>query len=242
MIYSERVVTRLDDFDCSGRLKPSSALKLFENCADHHSDAVRDGEMKSLMHNAEWILTEWYLEISRLPMRGEALFAETWIRGKGPCVRCEREFALKSGDGEVLVTGQTMLSLLDVDAGRVVRISEALMNKYVPEDCGMFDMRPAKLKLPERFDSSVPFALRRSDLDYNRHVHNTAYLDFSTELIPDGMLRRDPLSIRLNYRRALKEGDSPVARVVCDSGLFTVAIFSSDELCTLCEIDCRRER
>ena len=45
MIYSERVITRLDDFDCSAKLKPSSVLKLFENCADHHTDAVRDSEL-----------------------------------------------------------------------------------------------------------------------------------------------------------------------------------------------------
>mgnify|MGYP004525473009 FL=1 len=240
MIYSERVITRLDDFDCSARLKPSSVLKLFENCADHHTDTVRDSELKTLMHSAEWILTEWSLNISRLPKRGEKLFAETYIRGKGPCVRCEREFRLKCGD-ELLVTGQTMLSLLDVDRGRVVRISEELMNKYGPEQDGIFDMRRSKLRLPESFELSVPFALRRSDLDYNRHVHNTAYLDFATELIPDEALRCDPLSVRIMYKRALKAGDSPVACAHNDAGLWTLAVMCDGELCTVCEVDCRRK-
>ena len=134
-----------------------------------------------------------------------------------------------------------MLSLLDVDRGRVVRISEELMNKYGPEQDGIFDMRRSKLCLPESFELSVPFALRRSDLDYNRHVHNTAYLDFVTELIPDEALRCDPLSVRIMYKRALKAGDSPVACAHNDAGLWTLAVMCDGELCTVCEVDCRRK-
>lgn len=236
MIFKDKSVTRLDDFGSDGKMKLSSVLKLFENAADHHRDAVTDDEMRAAMGSSEWILTQWDVFLHRLPHRSEKLFVDTWIVGKGPAVRCDREFVMRNTEGDVLAEGETKLSLFDVETQRIVRVSEVIIDKYGPETEKLWSKKLPKLKEPQNFDLTGVVPLRRSDLDYNRHVHNTAYLDLACELVPEAVLKADPKGFRVQYKQQLKEGDLATVKVSHDGDLWSVAIFSGDTLCTLCVI------
>lgn len=237
MIFKDESVTRLDDFGSDGKMKLSSVLKLFENAADHHRDAVTDDEMRAAMGSSEWILTQWDVLLHRLPRRTEKLFVDTWIVGKGPAVREDREFVMRSAEGEVLAEGETKLSLFDVETQRIVRVSEVIIDKYGPETEKLRSGKLPKLKEPETFELTGVVPLRRSDLDYNRHVHNTAYLDLACELIPEAVLKEDPKSFRVLYKHQLKEGDLATVKVGNSGNKWCAAIYTGDTLCTLCEIN-----
>ncbi len=232
MIFKDASVTRLDDFGSNGKMKLSSVLKLFENAADHHKDAVTDDEMRAAMGRCEWILTQWDVKIERLPQRSETLFVDTWIVGKGPAVREDREFVMRNADNEVLAIGETKLSLFDVEAQRIERASELIIEKYGPETEKLWSVKLPKLREPSEFDSESVVPLRRSDLDYNRHVHNTAYLDLACEPIPETEVK----GFRVSYKRQLKEGDTATVRTKRSGNKWIAAIYSDAGLCTLCEI------
>lgn len=236
MVFKDRSVTRLDDFGSDGKMKLSSVLKLFENAADHHRDAVSDDEMRAAMGSSEWILTQWDVLLHRLPHRSEKLFVDTWIVGKGPAVRADREFVMRSAEGDVLAEGETKLSLFDVEAQRIVRVSEVIIDKYGPETEKLWQKKLPKLKEPEEFDLTGVVPLRRSDLDYNRHIHNTAYLDLACELVPEAVLKADPKGFRVQYKHQLKEGDLATVKVRHDGDTLSVAIFSGEVLCALVEV------
>lgn len=236
MIFKDKSVTRLDDFGSDGRMKLSSVLKLFENAADHHKDAVTDDEMKAEMGRSEWILTQWDVKLERLPRRSEKLFVDTWIVGKGPAVRADREFVMRNAEGDVLAQGETKLSLFDVETQRIVRVSEVIIDKYGPETEKLWEKKLPKLKEPEQFDLTGVVPLRRSDLDYNHHLHNTTYLDLATEFVPADVLKCEPKGFRVQYKHQLKSGDLATVKISHDGDIWSSAIYSGDTLCTLCEI------
>lgn len=237
MVFKDISITRLDDFGSDDRMKLSSVLKLFENAADHHKDAVTDDELKAEMGSSEWILTQWDVKIERLPRRGEKLMVDTWIVGEGAKVRHDREFVLRTEAGDVLALGETKLSVFDVEAQRILRISETVTAKYRPEEYRLWDKKLPKLKEPTVFEIEGTVALRRSDLDYNRHVHNTAYLDLAAEILPEGeLVKNEPRGFRVLYKQQLKGGDTATLKAHRSEDAWCVAIYSGDALCTLCEI------
>ena len=75
--------------------------------------------------------------------------------------------------------------------------------------------------------------LRRSDIDFNGHVHNTKYLDLALEALPDTVPRDVFTGFRMVYPKAVKDVEAVTLKyTLTDTGPF-VCVYSADTLCTL---------
>ena len=72
----------------------------------------------------------------------------------------------------------------------------------------MFASAAPRLRAPDTFDGEKTLPLRRSDIDFNGHVHNTKYLDFALEALPDSVPRDAFTGIRMIYPKAVKDANS----------------------------------
>ena len=89
----------------------------------------------------------------------------------------------------------------------------------------MFEEELPRMQEPESFSSEHTIQLRRSDIDYNGHVHNTRYLDFAMEALPEEYYRQDGCkSFRINYRNPVMLSDHPVLRMKETETGFVVGI------------------
>lgn len=236
MFFSENTFTRIDDFDRNGNMKPSALLRILENTASHHSDFVRDKMPAGHINSIVWIITDWRMEILRAPQCREELSVTTWIVGKAPAAYTDRQLVVKNADGEELVRAEVRHALLNVEENRLVRLDEDTVSRYEPEQLRLFDSRMPRLHLPDGFAQEEHFALRRADIDYNGHVHNTAYLDFALEPIPEEVLLRGVKSVRMTYKKALKYGDDVTIKSAELEDKWLVGIYSGDELSFAAEI------
>ena len=206
MIFRESVTTRIDDFGLHGCMRPAAILKLMENTANHHMTAVIGNVMDAEETGLTWMLTEWRVKILRTPTYKDSLQVETWILGNVPSARSDRMIRITDGNGEELVIAQAKLALFDLNRGRVVMLEEEHLKPYQPEDLRLFEDELPRFKLPEACRPEVPVAVRRSDVDFNGHVHNTVYLDYAMELLPDGFHENEITSFRIVFRKSLKYG------------------------------------
>lgn len=237
MIFKEQTHTRIDDFDLNGNIKPAALLKLLENTASHHSNYVRDKMPAGSIGSIVWIITDWRVKILRTPNFKDSLTAETWIVGKAPAVYADRQLILRDAAGAAIVHAEAKHALLDVEANRIARIDDETMSRYEPETERLFEGKAPRLRMPESFEHECAIALRRSDIDYNGHVHNTAYLDFAEELLPEQERLSGAKAFRLTYRRALKYGDRVTVKGTETDGVWKIGIYSGDELASAAEIE-----
>ena len=75
------------------------------------------------------------------------------------------------------------------------------------------------LPVPDVFDIELPFRVRHSDLDINRHVNNTVYVDWALETLPKDIIGRiRPEIIEVSYRAEANYGGRVLSRSCYDDG------------------------
>ncbi len=231
MIYNAEYLPRIDDLDRFGALSLKAILDIIEDAGDRHSAAVEKSVFEKSLEGYTWILTEWNVKIIRRPGSGERLRVSTWTHGKYPALLISREYRMQSESGEDLVLASARMGLMDVSSGRLVRITEDYMSVYEPEDFSVLEPpSPPRLREPKQFDRVTTVPLRRSDMDFNGHTHNTKYIIIASEAIPEE-LEREASYIRIAYHNPLRGGSARVTCSLDESGA-TLGIY--DENGTFC--------
>ncbi len=237
MIYTEIYQPRISDYDRNGKLSYEAILQILETAGSHHSNSVGDHVIEGSQRGIAWILSAWRVQILHRTNSKENLYIATWAHGKAPASVVYRDFVLSDQNGNEMIRAEAKFALLDLASGRLTRITEDLFASYQPEDKIIFDTSTPKLQIPEEFDSEQMITLRRSDIDFNGHVHNTRYLDFAMEVLPEAIHGiHDVSEIHINYRKPVKEGSMITVKRTTTETSHIVCIYSNTELCTLIEI------
>jgi len=241
MIFKEKMITRMEDFDSNGELTWKAVVQLFENVGSHHSDSVGDSVIDGSFNGQAWILTEWKLEmLTKIPYMKE-LYVETWSKGALNALLVERDYQLKDIDGNVLAKGVASFVLLNTQKGRPERITEDLVEKYAPESLDVFEGRQfARMKEPKEYQSQQEIVLRRTDIDFNHHVHNLTYLDYVTELLPTELYSQQNFThCRIAYRKAFEEGEQVIGKCLVEGSTVKIGFYGVDQkVRTMVELTC----
>lgn len=234
MFFTEEFEPRIDDYNANGNLSMEAMLKILENCGNHHSQSVLD---TTTTNGVSWILAEWRLEVIRRPKISEKLTVTTWAHGKAPAMSTQREFVAEDGKGNTLFRASDKLALVDMKENKMLKITPEHLSLYRPEEKTAFDSLPSRLLEPESYDGQMPLLLRRSDIDFNGHVHNTRYLDFAMEAMTEDDYAADSFSqARIIYRAPIKPNDKPEIRTKRTETGSVFGIYAENRLCTLIEI------
>lgn len=237
MYYQESIIPRISDFDRYGRLSYTALLHLLENIGSRHSDHVNDNILDGSGSGIAWILTDWRLHIERLPDDNGELLLKTWGRGKAPSSIVYRDFTVQNSDGETIVAADSKFALLDLANGKLTKISRELFDSYGPEEETVFDSPIPRLREPAEFEGSSIVSLRRSDIDFNGHMHNSRYLDIALEVLPAELCGSGFFGdIHIVYRRPVKEGSEVALRYTFGSDGGIIGLFTDDTLCSLIEL------
>ena len=115
--------------------------------------------------------------------------------------------------------------MFDLRAQKIIRIDQPRFRSYQPEARGVFASAAPRLRAPAAFDGEKTLPLRRSDIDFNGHVHNTKYLDFALEALPDSVPRDAFTGIRMIYPKAVKDANSVTLKyTLTDTGPLRVRL------------------
>ncbi|MFZ5572821.1 MAG: acyl-[acyl-carrier-protein] thioesterase [Thermodesulfobacteriota bacterium] len=205
-IYQRTFRVRYSETGTDGQLKPISIFKYFQDAASEHAYLQGISALHLRARDYAWVVQRYHATIRAYPRWNEPIHLETW--------RCPhknlyelRIFEIRSGAGELLVTGKSIWVMIHFPTKRPVRLSRL--------------MTPELLAPPRQIDNDLPeipacgegnpetvFRIRRSDLDFNGHVNNTAYIEWALETGPETViLNRLPADIDVHYISDAGYGD-----------------------------------
>lgn len=223
MIFKKNYETLLSDSDARGKLSLRSLLNVLEDIGACHSDYVQNNLIEGSQEGHAWVLSDWTVEICRQLTPGEPVCVSTWAAGKPGDLIGYREIDTVTSDGEPVAHATGQMVIVDRNKGRMIRFPESFL-RYEPEP----PRNPAgikRVKLPKSFELEQTLAVRKADIDYNGHVHNTAYLDYAQEIAPE---LPEPKGFRIVYKSSAMPGELLTLKYHREQERHVVAICHED--------------
>ena len=144
---------------------------------------------------------------------------------------------LHSESGEVLARGQAKLALVDRSCNKPCLPTPERLAAYQPELRTAFVDKLPRLRPPAGCNAESPVQLRRSDMDYNGHLHNTAYLALALDAAPQQVRSGGVHSFRISYRSPLRLGDAPTLQSCPQSGGWAASFVRAGEVCAVVAVN-----
>lgn len=230
MIYKEKLKLGLKDIGKDNKIKNRAILECLENIGSYHSDIAGYGANDTKTTKVSWILLEWKLQVLDRPTYGDELEIHTWARGINKFFTY-RDYEIYNKDNKLCAIATSKWALINIETGKLVRLTEEIINKYNPEDKYVFSEPDIeKLELPNESDSLLEYTVIRKDIDINKHMHNLYYLDLAYEALPEEIYEKRPFdNVRITYKKEIKLGDVVKCEYSQLNNKYVVVIKSEDE-------------
>jgi medium-chain acyl-[acyl-carrier-protein] hydrolase len=176
-VWQERRCVESFDIDLLGRLRPQALFSHLLNAAWNHAQGSIYGYGALAAQDMTWLLIKVQMRIRRQPRWGDDLIIETWPKW-AERLYASRDFAVTSPAGEKLVSATTGWIILNKATGRPHRFDPA--GDGLPWQPDRIELETDLQKAPELQDGRevARYRVRFSDIDVNRHVGSSRYLQW----------------------------------------------------------------
>ncbi len=198
------------DVGKSNELTNKGLLGFLEDIAGMHSNQVGFGLNNIDKTGLTWVLLNWKVRIFKRPLYGESIFIKTWARNSVKFYTF-RDFEVYDNNNELVAIASSKWVLMDAKTMHLTKIPEEMIGKYKPELTCVFEGEPEinKIDTPEEYANMLSYTIQRKDIDINRHVHNTYYLDFAYEVLPEDVYENSNLDcFEILYKKETKLGET----------------------------------
>lgn len=239
MFVTDIYEPRFYDYNRSGFLSFEVMLQMLENTSLHHTLLAHD---RFVNEDVAWVLADWRVEIAKRPEAGQKLHVRTWIQNASRAASV-RNFHVTDDNGDEFFRACARYALINRETKRIVRIPEELMAAYEPEEETLFPADAPRLKAPETCEFAQPVILRRRDIDYNGHVHNTRYIEFALEALPEDAYQADDFTaFRVICSSSVEAGTHPEIRRTAEENGWLFSIVVDGRVCTVIELTASQQK
>lgn len=230
MIIEKEYDIKLSDIGRENKITNKALLSYLEDIGGIHSNIAGYGLLDIETTKCSWILLEWKVKIIRRPKYTEKLKIKTWSKGARKYYTY-RDFEVYDNNNNLIAIAATKWVLMNIEKGKVIKVDDEILNKYEIEvgkaviDVEMLD----KVKEPEHYEYSVPYIVRRMDIDVNKHMHNLNYLDLANEVLPEEVFEKQELNdIRIIYKKEIKLGEKVTCNYAYEDNKHIITIKNED--------------
>lgn len=219
----------LEDISQNGKFELYAILKVLENAGNLHSTKSGDNAFEATQEGHAWMLTDWYAEILDYPTYKDTIKVTTWSQPKDSLFTCFRDYEMFAND-KLCVKGISKWASIDINTLRPLKIEDELYARYQPEDkCVFQDFKMPKIPMVQNFSLEKPLEVRRSDIDYNFHVHNLQYIVYAMECLPEDVYKnREFKHIHAAYKMAIMPEEKIVGKYAFEDGKHLINIVNQD--------------
>lgn len=195
--------------DAARRLPPSALVADIISLAVAHADRLGVGYAAMEPNGIMWVMGRLSIEVSRWPAMFDLFTLETWVEGINR-IMSERDFEIRV-NGATAGYARTIWSAIDTTTRRAASLApvmKGLGDVATPDRPCPIDKAP-RLAAPAEPRDTAGYRFSLSDLDFNRHVTTTRYVDLMIDTIPLELYDRSAISrIDLAFHREARYGDS----------------------------------
>lgn len=209
MIFEHKFRTGFRDVGITGLTTNKSIQSNMVDAAGFHSELAGFGVTAMPETKLTWVMLEWKLEVMRRPVYGEEVLIQTWTKSPKKFFSI-RDYKYVDKDGNILAKATSKWVLIDLTIDSMKHIPEELIATYGPEDdINLFEEDFDKQRDLEEYDIVKCFEVSKSDIDINRHVNNTNFIDFAYDIIPLEEFKNTEFnSVRITYKHEIKYGET----------------------------------
>ena len=223
--------------DENAELTVSALFSLLQEMSDNHASLLGAGWHELRDRGYFWVITKIQLRINRLPKWTEPVRLRTWVKNSNAATS-PRDYEMVDADGNLLLAGSSVWAILDIANGRPQRMS-MFDGCFLPQERNAIDRIPPKisaLQLPEEplnRKEVVP-----SDIDINRHVNNSRYIQWAFDVVSEEFRNTHRISgLTVNFLSQAKLGDHySVYTESVSEYEFKTTLYSSDNRQEYCRI------
>lgn len=151
-----------------------------------------------------WIVTDYAIEIERLPRYNEKVTITTEATAYNK-IFCYRNFYVTDEAGNQLMIFKTTFALMDYETRKVAEVPDEVVAVYGADKIKKLIRGPRYKALED--PQEVFYRVRYFDLDMNGHVNNSKYLEWMLDVFElDFLTSYTPSHIDLKYVKEIHHG------------------------------------
>ncbi|MBC5993917.1 acyl-[acyl-carrier-protein] thioesterase [Pontibacter cellulosilyticus] len=204
---------RSNEIDYRGQATLPALVSYMQEAAWENTRDLGISMYDLLERGFTWVLQRMRVEMFRYPKHGESITVETWASGRER-VFLHRDFRIYTSEKELLGQATSVWLVMDVVKRQLVSVPDFIMEvEVVP---GQEPLPFAKGKLPQLQEAQCAqqMPVRWHDIDLNRHVTNTRYLQWALDTLPLEVLEKKQLQeVDIIFKAESILGDTVVSEV-----------------------------
>ena len=227
LTYQMKMKIPFDMADMNGHIKLPDVILLSLQVSGMQSIELGVSDKAILEdYNLVWIITDYDIEVVRLPRFAEEITIETEALSYNRLF-CYRRFTIYDEAGQDLIHMMATFVLMDRDSRKVHAVEPEIVSPYQSDFDKKLIRGPKYESLEEPF--SKDYHVRFYDLDMNGHVNNSKYLDWIFEVMgADFLTQYIPKKINLKYVKEVRPG-GVITSAVERTGLKSKHEITSDD-------------
>ena len=205
LTYQMKMKIPFDMADMNGHIKLPDVILLSLQVSGMQSIELGVSDKDILEnYNLVWIITDYDIEVVRLPRFAEEITIETEALSYNRLF-CYRRFTIYDEEGRELIHMMATFVLMDRDSRKVHAVEPDIVAPYQSDFDKKLIRGPKYANLEEPI--SKDYHVRFYDLDMNGHVNNSKYLDWIFEVMgADFLTQYIPKKINLKYVKEVRPG------------------------------------
>ena len=203
LTYQMKMKIPFDMADMNGHIKLPDVILLSLQVSGMQSIELGVSDKAILEdYNLVWIITDYDIEVVRLPRFAEEITIETEALSYNRLF-CYRRFTIYDEAGQELIHMMATFVLMDRDSRKVHAVEPEIVAPYQSEFSKKLLRGPKYQSLENPI--SKDYHVRFYDLDMNGHVNNSKYLDWIFEVMgADFLTQYIPKKINLKYVKEVR--------------------------------------
>jgi len=185
--------------DMEARLRPGALVNHLIQSATHSADKLGFGYESLKKHNLFWVFSRLTINIVRPLKWSEVIEIETWPKDIVGLLYT-RDFIIRDEDGKVVGRAASAWLPIDLETKRPKR-KESFDSEFFTFLKDKHALKEPPEKLSETKEGEV-FKVNSTyfDIDLNKHVTSTRYIDWMMDTFPVDFLRNNyPKALSINY-------------------------------------------
>jgi medium-chain acyl-[acyl-carrier-protein] hydrolase len=198
-IFNKEFLVTSADVDFEGKVHVSAFVNFLIQSAWQHAEHLGWGVDEMNEHNLAWILSSLQLKIIDYPKWRQTIRCETWPKGVDRLFYL-RDFKIFDSDNNLLATGTSNWILIDIERRRpkLHKLDDEAIRKNA--NLHAIEEKIASIKFDGEMDSTYDYMVRYSDIDINKHLTTTRYIDLMFDTYrPMQISKNRPSEITLNF-------------------------------------------
>lgn len=181
-VYEKEHQIKYYECDTTQKMTISMLLNVMLHVSGEQSYLLGVGDQVVAEKGLTWIILQYEVKVERMPAFYESIKITTQATSYNKLF-CYRTFQAYDTQGNLCVTVNSTFALMDVQERKMVRVPAEIVAPYESEFTKKLIRTPKPEKINEEKMTSKDYQVRYLDIDSNRHVNNSKYVEWAMDTL-----------------------------------------------------------